>query len=91
MHAMTGRSSAAAAGTLCVLALVGFTAVGGSPRPAATGAAPASAQPPSRAEGAPCSGAAWPYPPGACAGAGAENAAPRRVRLIVLHGAPDPR
>ena len=87
MRHLIGPSSAAAAGTLCVLALVGLVAPGGG-EPAARGAQTSAASP---RDGAPCA-AAWPYPPGSCAGAGAaESPAPRRVRLIAVDPAPRPR
>jgi hypothetical protein len=86
MRHVIGPSSAAAAGALCVLALVGLVAPGGA-APVADRNAQASAA--SRRDGAPCAGAAWPYPPGACAGVGAAgDPAPRRVRLIAVEPAP---
>jgi hypothetical protein len=86
---LIGTSSAAAAGTLCVLALVGLGAPGGVTPVTARGAQTAGA--PLR-DGGPCAGTAWPYPPDACAGPGAADApAPRRVRLIAVEAAPRPR
>lgn len=87
MRYVIGTASAVAAGTLCVLALVGsntsIAARGGAPTYAA--AAPLGA-------GAPCAGAAWPYPPGACAEIGEAGARPPRpVRLIAVAPAPIPR
>ncbi|MBP1181012.1 hypothetical protein [Methylobacterium sp. PvR107] len=86
MRHVIGPSSAASAGTLCVLALVGLVAPGGA-APVADRGARASAA--SLRDGAACAGAAWPYPPGACAGLGAAGErAPRRVRLIAVEPAP---
>lgn len=86
---LIGTSSAAAAGTLCVLALVGLGAPGGVTPVTAGGARVAASQ---LRDGAPCAGTAWPYPPGACAGSDAADApAPRRVRLIAVETAPRPR
>lgn len=89
MRHVIGPSSAAAAATLCVLALGGLVAPGGA-APVADRGAQASAA--SLRDGAPCGGAAWPYPPGACAGVrAAGDPAPRRVRLIAVEPAPGPR
>ncbi|QGY06246.1 hypothetical protein MMSR116_19125 [Methylobacterium mesophilicum SR1.6/6] len=89
MRHLIGTSSAAAAGTLCVLALVGLGAPGGV-TPVTAGGAPAAGAP--LRDGAPCAGTAWPYPPGACARAGAADAPEsRRVRLIAVEAAPRPR
>ncbi|WCS22981.1 hypothetical protein LOK46_17505 [Methylobacterium sp. NMS14P] len=92
MRHVIGTSSAAAVGTLCILAFVGWTPVPGT----APGAVPAEARgvvPAAAArDGAPCAGAAWPYPPGACAGSGtAGGPAARRVRLIAVDAAPGTR
>lgn len=87
MRYVIGPSSAAAAGTLCVLALVALSAP-----IAARGGAQTSAAATAPREGAPCGGAAWPYPPGACTGLGeAGTRAPRLVRLIAVGAAPLPR
>jgi hypothetical protein len=88
MRHVIGPSSAAAAGTLCVLALVGLVAPGDA-APVADRDTRASAA--SLRDGAPCAGAAWPYPPGACAGPSEADAPPRRVRLIAVEPAPGPR
>ncbi|MEG9524944.1 MAG: hypothetical protein MIL41_04130 [Hyphomicrobiales bacterium] len=84
MRHLIGPSSAAAAGTLCVLALVGLVAPGGAASVADRDARASAAF---LRDGAPCAGAAWPYPPGACAGPGEADAPPRRVRLIAVEPA----
>jgi hypothetical protein len=87
MRHVIGTSSAAAAGMLCVLALVGSNA----PIAALGGAQTSAAAAPIRT-GAPCAGAAWPYPPGACAEIGeAGTRPPRFVRLIAVAPTPHPR
>jgi hypothetical protein len=89
MRHVIGPSSALAAGTLCVLALVGLGAPGGATPVTAHGAQTAGA--PLRG-GGPCAGTAWPYPPDACAGPGeADASALRRVRLIAVESAPRSR
>lgn len=89
MRHVIGTSSGAAVGTLCILAFVGWTPVAGTARVEAGGGAQASA---AARDGAPCPGAAWPYPPGACADTGpVGNPAARRVRLIAVDAAPGTR
>ncbi|KTS10407.1 hypothetical protein SB2_05825 [Methylobacterium radiotolerans] len=85
MQHVIGTSSAAAVGTLCILAFVGWTPVPGTVTVEARGGGQAAA---AARDGVPCAGATWPYPPGACAGAGP---AARRVRLIAVDAAPGPR
>lgn len=89
MRHVIGTSSAAAFGTLCVLALVGWTQAASTVPMQASGGAKASA---AARDGAACGAAAWPYPPGACAGAGpVGDPAGRRVRLIAVDAAPGRR
>ncbi|MEE7491581.1 hypothetical protein ACU4GR_22435 [Methylobacterium oryzae CBMB20] len=89
MRHVIETSSAAAAGALCVLAVIGWAPVGGPVSVTARGGGQTSAV---HRDGAPCAGAAWPYPPGACTGSGpVGHSAPRRIRLIAVGAASGPR